>query len=70
MYFAECLHLEYNYAKELIKFVLTEYQNINKHTPARVVIHKTTDFWDSKDSKEHNELGGLRDGIIEKFVMM
>jgi hypothetical protein len=60
-------HLEYNYAKELIQFVLSEYQKINKHTPARIVIHKTTDFWNSNDSKEHNELGGLKDGIIEKL---
>jgi len=60
-------HLEYNYAKELIKFVLAEYKKINHHTPARVVIHKTTDFWDYLDSKEHNELGGLKDGIIEEL---
>lgn len=60
-------HLEYNYAKDLIQFVLTEYQKINKHTPARVVIHKTTDFWDWNDSKEFNELGGFRDGILEKL---
>lgn len=60
-------HLEYNYAKDLIKFVLGEYKKINHHTPARVVIHKTTDFWDCNDSKEHNELGGLKDGIIAEL---
>lgn len=60
-------HLEYKYAKELIQFVLSEYQKANKHTPARVVIHKTTDFWDWSDSKEFNELGGLKDGITEKL---
>ncbi len=58
-------HLEYSYAKELIQYILEEYKKVNHHTPARVVIHKTTDFWDWSDSKEHNELGGLRDGIIE-----
>ncbi len=60
-------HLEYNYAKDLIKFVLGEYKKINHHTPARVVIHKTTDFCDDNDSKEHNELGGLKDGIIDEL---
>lgn len=60
-------HLEYNYAKDLIQYVLTEYQKINKHTPSRVVIHKTTDFWNINDSKVYNELDGLRDGIIEKL---
>jgi hypothetical protein len=58
-------HLEYNYAKELIKFVLSEYKKINNHTPSRIVIHKTTDFWNHKDSEEFNELGGLQDGIVE-----
>lgn len=60
-------HLEYTYAKELIRFVLGEYKKINHHTPARVVIHKTTDFWDYTDSKEYNELGGLKDGIIAEL---
>lgn len=60
-------HLEYNYAKDLIKFVLGEYKKINHHTPARVVIHKTTDFWDYNDSQEHNELGGLKDGITAEL---
>lgn len=60
-------HLEYSYAKELIQFVISEYQKINKHTPARIVIHKTTDFWNENDSVEHNELDGLKDGIIEKL---
>ncbi len=60
-------HLEYVYAKDLIQYVLSEYQNINKHTPSRIVIHKTTDFWDWNDSTDYNELGGLKDGIIEKL---
>lgn len=60
-------HLEYAYAKDLIQYVLDEYQNINKHTPSRVVIHKTTDFGDLNDNKNYNELGGFKDGIIEKL---
>ena len=60
-------HLEYGYAKDLIQFVLGEYQKVNKHTPSRIVIHKTTDFWTESDSKEFNELDGLKDGIAEKL---
>jgi hypothetical protein len=60
-------HLEYGYAKDLIQYVLNEYQNINKHTPTRVVIHKTTDFWDADDNKDYNEIGGFKDGIIKKL---
>jgi len=60
-------HLEYSYAKELIQYVLDEYRKANRHTPSRVVVHKTTDFWDHRDSKEFNELDGLRDGIAERL---
>lgn len=60
-------HLEYGYAKDLIQYVIGEYQSINKHTPARVVIHKTTEFWDSNNSEDYNELGGFKDGIQEKL---
>jgi hypothetical protein len=60
-------HLEHGYAKELISHVLDEYEKINSHSPSRVVIHKTTDFWSEADSIQFNELGGLRDGILEKL---
>lgn len=60
-------HLEYAYAKEMIQYVLEEYQKANHHTPSRVVIHKTTDFWDSKENENYNELDGFRDGIIKKL---
>jgi hypothetical protein len=60
-------HLEYGYAKDLIQYVLNEYKIINKHSPSRVVIHKTTDFWDKMDSPKYNELEGFRDGIIENL---
>lgn len=58
-------HLKYEYAKELIIKVLDNYQRINKHTPSRVVIHKTTDFWDSFKNKDYAEIEGLQDGISE-----
>jgi hypothetical protein len=58
-------HLQYDYAKELIINVLNNYIRINKHTPSRIVIHKTTDFWDSFKNKEYAELEGLQDGIKE-----
>lgn len=58
-------HLKYEYAKSLIKNVLINYQKINKHTPKRVVIHKTTDFWDCYINKDYAEVEGLMDGIRE-----
>ncbi|MBL1231090.1 MAG: hypothetical protein P1U44_11685 [Vicingaceae bacterium] len=58
-------HLKYEYAKELIINVLSQYQKINKHTPKRVVIHKTSDFWDTYNHPDYNETGGLLDGIKE-----
>jgi len=56
-------HLKYNYAKELIRKVLKNYIEINKHTPSRVVLHKTTDFWDSFDNPDYAEIEGFTDGI-------
>ena len=58
-------HLKYEYAKNMIINVLSQYQKINKHTPKRVVIHKTSDFWDSYDHSDYNETDGLLDGIKE-----
>lgn len=60
-------HLDYDYAKEMIQFVLQEYNKQNKHTPSRIVIHKTTDFWNAKDNENYNELGGFKQGIIEQL---
>lgn len=56
-------HLNRGYASELISNVLEQYKKINKHTPKRVVIHKTSDFWDSYDHPDYDELGGLVEGI-------
>jgi len=58
-------HLKYDYAYDLIKTVLQNYIRINKHTPSRVVIHKTTDFWDGFTNKDFAEIDGLQDGINE-----
>lgn len=58
-------HLKKEYAKELISKVLLQYQKINKHTPKRVVVHKTSSFWDSQINSEYDELGGIVQGIKE-----
>lgn len=58
-------HLQYNYALDLLKNVLTEYKKILKHTPSRIVIHKTTDFWDSLHDPNYAEIEGINDGIKE-----
>lgn len=59
-------HLTYEYAKNLIKAVLNEYKMFHRGLPpARVVIHKTTDFWNSAINKDYAEVEGLKDGIRE-----
>ena len=58
-------HLTYLYAKELIIKVIETYKRINGHTPTRVVIHKTTSFWDDFVNKEFAEANGFYDGIRE-----
>lgn len=58
-------HLQYEYAKDLIANVLSSYIRINKHTPKRIVIHKTSDFWDAEKHKDYAEIEGLIDGIKE-----
>lgn len=56
-------HLQREYAKELIANVLKQYIKINKHTPKRVVIHKTSEFWDSYINPDYDEVGGIVEGI-------
>lgn len=58
-------HLTYEYAKELIKEIIKEYQKYNSISPNRVVIHKTTDFWNISSNPDYAEAEGLRDGIKE-----
>ena len=60
-------HLKYAYAKELIINVLNQYKLLNKHTPKRIVIHKTSDFWDAYVNPDYNELDGIVDGIKESL---
>jgi hypothetical protein len=56
-------HLTHAYAEDLIRKVLAEYKKYNKVPPARVVIHKTTDFWDASVNAEYAEAEGFRYGI-------
>jgi hypothetical protein len=57
-------HLSYDYAKDLIKNVIQTYQDYNDgRKPNRVVIHKTTDFWNSALHKDFCEVEGFHDGI-------
>jgi hypothetical protein len=56
-------HLNHAYAEDLIQNVLAEYKKYNKVPPARVVIHKTTDFWDASVSSDYAEAEGFRYGI-------
>lgn len=57
-------HLSYGYAKELIENVIKTYQDFNDNKkPSRVVIHKTTDFWDTAKHQTYCEVEGFQDGI-------
>ena len=57
-------HLSYEYANNLIQDVLKEYKKYHRGLPpARVVIHKTTDFWNSTINKDYAEVEGLKNGI-------
>ncbi|MEM9675835.1 MAG: hypothetical protein ACFB15_20715 [Cyclobacteriaceae bacterium] len=59
-------HLSYSYARELINAVLKEYKDFHRGLPpARVVIHKTTNYWNSAIHKEYAEVEGFKDGIKE-----
>ncbi|MBS1681588.1 MAG: hypothetical protein OJF59_001830 [Cytophagales bacterium] len=57
-------HLTYDYAKDLVKSVIDTYIVQNRNLkPTRVVVHKTTDFWNSSINKDYAEIEGLKDGI-------
>lgn len=59
-------HLTYEYANNLISQVISEYKSFNKNLPPRrVVIHKTTSYWDSAINKDYAEVEGLKNGIRE-----
>jgi len=59
-------HLTHEYAQNLIKKVLLEYKKFHKNQmPSRVVIHKTTDFWNVGINQDYAEVEGFKDGIRE-----
>lgn len=59
-------HLTYEYSNKLISQVISEYKAFNKNLPPRrVVIHKTTSYWDSTINKDYAEVEGLKNGIKE-----
>ena len=58
-------HISYEYAKDLIRDVITHYKKVTKHTPTRVVVHKTTDFWDSFINRDYAEIEGINDALKE-----
>jgi hypothetical protein len=60
-------HLTYDYAKDLISMVLSEYEKFNRIKPTRVVIHKTTDFWTGTINENFAEAEGLKKGIIDSL---
>lgn len=60
-------HLEHDYAKNLMFDVITEYQKFNDLPPKRVVVHKTTDYWDAAIHKDYAEVEGIKDGIKQKL---
>jgi len=59
-------HLTKEGARKLIRDTLAEYMKVNKTPPKRVVIHKTSEFWDASHG-EYNELDGLYEGIDNVF---
>lgn len=58
-------HLTYLYAKDLIVKVLETYTRVNGTVPKRIVVHKTTAFWDEHINKEYAEANGILDGANE-----
>jgi len=60
-------HLRYEYARELIISVLKQYQRTNNHIPKRVVIYKTTDFWDAFTNRDYAEIEGFKEGMKEEL---
>ena len=59
-------HLTYDYAKNLVEDIINTYVIQNQGIkPNRVVVHKTTDFWNSTMNADYCEVEGLKDGIIE-----
>ena len=61
-------HLTYDYAKNLVKDIIKTFIIQNQGVkPTRVVVHKTTDFWNSAINPDYSEVEGLKDGINEEL---
>lgn len=61
-------HLTYEYAKNLVKDIIKTFVIQNQGIkPNRVVVHKTTDFWNSSINLDYCEVEGLKDGINEEL---
>src|SRR5690606_18594472 len=57
-------HLKYDYAKSLMTSVIETYVKQNRGLkPRRVVVHKTTEFWNSSINSDYAEVEGIKDGI-------
>lgn len=57
-------HLTYEYANNLMKSVIETYVKQNRGLrPRRVVVHKTTDFWNTAINADYAEVEGIKDGI-------
>jgi hypothetical protein len=59
-------HLTEKAARKLIRDTLEEYVKLKGIPPRRVVIHKTSEFWDREDAK-YNELDGFYQGIQDVY---
>lgn len=53
-------HMNADQAKALLELVLARYTLESKHLPARVVIHKTSRFWDAEREGFQDALSGIR----------
>jgi len=59
-------HLTESAARKLIRETLEEYEKLKGIPPGRVVIHKTSGFWDEEHGK-YNELDGFYQGVEDVY---
>ncbi len=59
-------HMTREGARKLIRATLEEYVRVKGTTPKRVVVHKSSRFW-NRDHGDHDELSGFQQGIREVF---
>lgn len=60
-------HLTFDYARSLTAYILNRYRDYKGHYPVRVVIHKTSIFW---DEERGGFLAGLSDLNISKYDLL